>query len=35
MFTNKEKGFFENMLLPGNWTEMTYTAKVHVLIFSK
>jgi hypothetical protein len=35
MFTNREKGFFENLFLPSKSAEFTYSTKVPILIFSK
>ncbi len=35
MFTKREKSFFESIFLPSKSTELTYTTKVPVLIFSK
>jgi hypothetical protein len=35
MFTNVQKGFFENLFMPSKSSELTYTTKVPVLIFSK
>lgn len=35
MFTRREKSFFESIFLPSKSTELTYTTKVPVLIFSK
>jgi len=35
MFTNGEKGFFESIFMPSKSSELTYTTKVPVLIFSK
>lgn len=35
MFTNREKGFFERIFLPGKTAELTYTTKVPVLVFPK
>ena len=35
MFTKREKSFFESIFLSSTSTELTYTTKVPVLIFSK
>jgi nucleotide-binding universal stress UspA family protein len=35
MFTNREKSFFESIFLPSKSSELTYSTKVPVLIFSK
>lgn len=35
MFTNRKKGFFERIFLPGKTAELTYTTKVPVLVFAK
>ncbi len=35
MFTNREKGFFESIFLPSKSSELTYTTRVPVFVFSK